>query len=680
MPWASITLAPGLNTELTPTINQSGYTNSNLIRFKSGLAQKLGGWLRYFSVNLNGIPYTSHAWQDITGNKRFAVGTSTQLYDLTNGSLNTLTPQILTTNPTVNFATSSGSPVVTVVDTSINTLTPYDAVFFRTPISVGGIVLSGVYQITQYISSTSYTITTATNATATVAAPGGAVPTFTTTSGSANVSVGLAAHGLTKGDDVVFPIATSLGGVTVFGRYVVQSVTSSSVFVITVTGSATSSVGPTSMNGGNVGFSYYIAIGPQTTSGAYGAGVYGAGVYGLGSTLSGQSGSPLASSDWTLDNWGELLVSCPAGGGVYYWGPNSGFVNSSLITSAPFYNTGVFVSIAQQMIIAYGSTVQAGIGIYQDPMQVKWCDVEDFTTWIGTDQNQAGSYRIPTGSKIVGGLATPHQNLLWTDLDLWSMTYIGADLVFGFNKVGANCGLIAKHAKVQLSDTVYWMSTSNFFMISGTGVTTMPCPVWDTVFQDLDVAHANLCHAGSNSLFSEVWFFYPSLSGGLGVCDKYVKYCVSEGTWDIGSMQRNTWLDASVVGTPMAITNTGVIYSHENGVDADVTQLNYFYETGWFYVDNGRTISFVDRIVPDFKWGEYGGSQNAAIMVTIKTVNFPGDTPVVYGPYTVTQATNFISKRFRARQIMFRFEGADMGSFSRLGLVRIRFQSDGRGQ
>jgi hypothetical protein len=680
MPWANIVLTPGLNVEITPTINHAGYSATQLVRFKSGLAQKMGGWTKYFSSNVSGLPRATHAWQDLAGNHRLAIGTTTGLFDITNSAYSAVSQQTLTTNPAVNFATTLGSAIVTIVDSAVNAITPYDVVYIETPISVGGLILAGPYQVESYVSSTSYTITAATTATSTVASPGGAVPTFTTTNGSANVSVGLVAHGLVAGNDVIFPIATTVGGVTISGRYIVQSVTSADIFVITASNSATSGVGPTSMNGGNAGFVYYIAIGPQASSGTYGAGTYGDGVYGLGTTITGQVGAAPTNTDWCMDNWGELLISNPENGGIYYWGPNSGYLNSSIVPTAPFFNTGAFVSIAQQMIIAYGSTVSAGIGYYQDPLLVRWCDSEDFFTWTGTINNQAGSYRIPTGSKIISGAATSQQNLIWTDQDCWAMTYIGSSLVFGFNKVGSNCGIIAKHAKAQLSGNTYWMGTNNFFVLSGSGVQPVPCPVWDAVFQDLDTANAHLCHAGSNTSFSEVIFLFPSLSGGLGYCDKYAKLNVAEGTWDIGSLQRNTWGDSSVVGFPIATTNSGTIYSHESGYDADGSPLNYSYETGWTYIDGGREISFIDRIYPDFKWGLYGGSQNASILVTIKTVNYPGETPISYGPYTVNQATQFISKRFRARQISFKFEGNDMGSFSRLGLVRVRYSPDGRGQ
>lgn len=677
MPWTSVKLQPGLNTELTPTQNTAGYTATNCGRFKAGLFQKLGGWSKYYVNALDGAPRGSHAWQDLAGGKRLAIGTTSALYDLTSSVITNITPQTLTTNPAVSMTTSAGSHVVTITDAGVTSMTSYDSVYFNTPVSIDGIILYGLYAIDGYLSPGVYTITASQTGSAGVTG-GGAVPTFTTSIGSASVTVGFSNHGLSAGDDIVLPVATTFGGITISGRYVVQSVSSSSAFVIAAAGQATETVGPAPMNSGAAQLVYYIATGPQTSGGGYGSGTYSDGGYGTGVAVPGQAGTGITSTDWTLDNWGEILIACKEDGSLYYWGPASGMSTASVISTGPVFNTGAFVSIAQQMIITYGSTATASIGVYQDPLLVKWCDVENFFEWTQTITTQAGEYRIPTGSKIVGGAATPHRNLIWTDQDLWSMDYIGATLVFGFNKIGSNCGLIAKHARTQLADSTFWMGASNFFVLAGSGVASIPCPVWDEVFQDLDVANASKCFAGSNTAFSEVWFFYPSLSGGLGYCDKYAKLNTQESTWDTGSIQRNTWIDQSVVGSPIATTNNGIIYQHESGRDADTGAMNPYFETGWFYIDEGRELVFMDRIIPDAKWSEFNGASDAELKVTIKAVNYPGDTPRTYGPFSVTQSKQYISQRLRARQIMLRVESDDVGHWWRIGQFRFRFSPDGR--
>jgi hypothetical protein len=64
--------------------------------------------------------------------------------------------------------------------------------------------------------------------------------------------------------------------------------------------------------------------------------------------------------------------------------------------------------------------------------------------------------------------------------------------------------------------------------------------------------------------------------------------------------------------------------------------------------------------------------------MTFNVVNFPGDTPVQYGPYTVTQATEYLTTRFRGGLVSITISGDDLGSFSRLGYVRYRYSAQGR--
>jgi hypothetical protein len=258
------------------------------------------------------------------------------------------------------------------------------------------------------------------------------------------------------------------------------------------------------------------------------------------------------------------------------------------------------------------------------------------------------------------------------------MNYIGAQLVFGFVKAGSNCGLAAKHAWTQLANNVYWMGRSNFFVMGGGGVTVLPCTVWSEVFQDLDTANVSKCFAGSNTLFSEVWFFYPSLQDGLGYPSRYVKFNTSENTWDFGSLQRNCWIDQNILGAPLACTNNGIVYSHETGADADTAPMTSGFTTGYFYLGEGEDYAFVDLIMPDFIWESVGGSQSANIQVTVNAVRWSGDSPVAYGPFTVTQATPSIPVRIRARQFSLTIQSQDSGSFYRLGRIRVRYAPDGR--
>ena len=299
---------------------------------------------------------------------------------------------------------------------------------------------------------------------------------------------------------------------------------------------------------------------------------------------------------------------------------------------------------------------------------------------------------MPSGSKIVGGLSTRQTDLLWTDIDVHGMQYIGGQgstagvsLVYAFNRLGTSCGLIGKHAATSFQGGVYWMGFKNFFRLSGDGVQPLSCTVWDAVFQDIDTANQNKTWCTGVTPFNEIWWFFPSVSGGTGECDKYVKLNVLNGLWDYGpisgstAISRTCGIDQSVLGMPIMGSPTGYIYQHETTYNADGAAISWSYQTGDFVLQEGREFPFVDLIWPDFKFTTFDGSSTSAtISLTLYGKDDPSDTPRTYGPYTVTSGTDYINCRFRNRLMSLKVSGDDLGSWSRLGNVRLRVAPSGR--
>lgn len=902
MPMAMIKLRPGVNAEFTASLNEAGISSSSLIRFRAGLPEKLGGWDKYVQFAVGGIPKAMHAWLDFNDTEYLTVGTTTQLANITGSQIADLTPQTFTSDFAPSFDTTNLSTTVTVDDPNVSNPTDLDAVEFKTPISVGGIILHGVYPIDLVTGTTTYQITAATAATATVN-NGGAVPVFTITEDSTQVSVFLEDHGLEEADTINFPIATAItitgndsftkslvhgngadasttfpddnaagtartwtaagnaqvdeaqfkwGGASILfdgtgdwistpdtadltigtssftwdiqvrpaadgtliyaagqadatltaagsawyagrtagnkfefnfsngsafttltstsdvlagtwthiriqldadtdtlsmrvnnvqedsdtfsgtvpdsaaayrigaagehtsnpwngwldevkldvgtargagtptaeygeeaieiqGTYTAIEITDADNFVISIA-QVPDLDSVIEMNGGDAEILYYIALGPAAAASGYGVGTYGTGGYGIGvPATSVQMGDPIAADDWTLDNWGDTMLSCPQGGGIYTWRPNTGMETAQLIAQGPPFNEGVFVSQQTQMIIAYGSTANQTIGLDRDPLLVKWCNNGNFLQWaIGID-TQAGSRRLSTGSKIVGGLSVPQQELLWTDLGLWAMNYLGslAAGVWGFNQIGFSCGLIGKHAVARLGANVYWMSAANFFRL-GQGVEPIPCTVWDVVFQDLNTEHQHKSWAWANTPFNEVWFFFPRASTSATEPDYYVKLNVLEGTWDHGPLSRTCGIDQSLLGRPIAATPAGLIYQHEVSRNADGAALTASFTTGFFQISDGADNMFVDWAIPDFKYNEYPDTTGATVQITLYSQYYPGQTPQTHGPFSVTAATPYFNPRLRGRLVSMKVESSDLDSFWRLGGIRFRVAPDGR--
>ena len=700
MAHSTLKLIPGVDVIKTPTLNEAALSSTNLVRFMPdrnnlGLVQKLGGWVAYFNSAYSSTIRALKGWADLNAVNHLAVGCTASLNVLTGNNNQNITPQTYTTNTSPNFSTTSGSTTVTVIDSGI-VASIYDYVDYVTPVSVGGIVLSGPYLI-QSAASTTYTITAATAATSTVA-NGGASYTFSTTSASPVVTAVLNNHGYSVGSQFYVGVATTVGGLTLSGLYIVASVVDANTFTFSAQNTASSTAGPVSINSGNIQSQFYIAVGPQPTGAGFGVGGFGTGGFGVGTAPTATPGTAITASDWTLDNFGENLIACPAGGPIYFWSPSGSLQNAQILSGqVPLVNDGIFVAMPQRQVIAWGSSFT----LQPDPLLIRWSDVADSTVWIGTATNQAGSYRIPTGSKIVTCIQGPQQGLIWTDLDLWSMQYIGAPLVYGFNKIGSNCGAISRKCVGQMGNTIYWMSQKQFFMNAGQGPQPLPCPVWDVIFQNLKsgndangIPYTQHIRCAPNSQFNEIMWFYPSANGN-GENDSYVKFNTVLNQWDFGSLGRSAWIDQSVLGPPIGAGTDNYLYQHEIGNDAasgtTTTAMQSSMQTGFFSIAEGDNIMYVDQIWPDMKWGTYSGNQNATVNMTLYWTNYAGDPTVSTGSYAgapsnlvssatfpMTQSTEYISCRIRARLIAVSISSNDVGTFWRLGGIRYRASADGK--
>lgn len=760
IPHAALRLLPGTDQNKTPALNEAAISSCNLIRFVpdrngAALPQKLGGWSRWYPNQMPSAITALWPWADSDAQKHLAVGMVGGLSTIDDGASTSRSPRFYEYSTAVDFSTTADNAEVDIGDVGSN-VKDTDSVLIMTPVSVGGIILFGLYSAIaqsadQYSIDSVNVIGLPLPAVSTVA-NGGAVPVFDTTNGSSSVLVTLADHSLSVGVNFSILVPTTVGGITIgVGNYTVQTVPSDNTFTILVDGVATSTDNEP-MNGGEVKFRYYLGHAEAPISGGYGTGGYGRGGYGAGittgvgrvfdttaasgvgnvatisfaenfaipvgskiiiagvtplgfngnwtvtastagspSTVSFDSGSPLTGPqtvagtvtitqfafvpvlDWTLDNWGGDLIACPRNGAVYVWSPLDGGAEATIVPNAPTNNEGALVAMPQRQIIAYGSTFND----IQDPLLVRWCDINDYSDWIANATNQAGSFRLSNGSKIMSALQASGSILLWTDLSLWSMQYVSLPGVYGFNEIASGCGLIGRKAAAKLGGSTYWMSQSQFFKLSGGGAQPFPCSVWDVIFQDIDPDYYDEIRAAPNSRFGEVSWYYPTIGSG-GIPTKYVKYNTLCDAWDYGTLTRTSWVDQSVFGPPLASDDNRYIMQHEISNDADGEAMSSSFTTGFFALSEGNELTFVDQLWPDMKWALYGDSGSGVIQITFHVAEYAGSGLRRYGPYSVTRETKYITLRFRARLVSIEVSSDDVGSWWRLGLMRYRFSADGR--
>ena len=413
MPHAALRLVGGVNSQETPALNDTpGISQSNLIRFYPDpngvvLVAKLGGWSRFNPLPAPAIVRALWAWEDLNDHAHLAVGMQTiaatgaaQLAVITDGNVDNITPTALTDNISPQAQSFSGNPSIQITDTTVPGITSFNSVYIATQIAIGGVVLFGLYACDPdgFISADAYTVFSRDQlgnllpATSTSSSP--VLATFNTTNMAITVTVNLPNHGLAAG--VSFPVLTptTVGGVTFYGNYVVQKVLDANNFNILANTTATSTTSG-QMNGGLARFIYSFGQGALPGGTGYGVGPYGGGGYGTGTPVTPSVGPAIDAIDWTLDNFGEILIACPDRvfpadstqfQPIYQW--DEGAASATIITNAPPVNDGIFVAMPQRQIIAWGLT-QTGI---QDPLLISWCDIGNFNQWIPLVTNQAARF------------------------------------------------------------------------------------------------------------------------------------------------------------------------------------------------------------------------------------------------------------------------------------------------
>ena len=186
------------------------------------------------------------------------------------------------------------------------------------------------------------------------------------------------------------------------------------------------------------------------------------------------------------------------------------------VETAPQKSAGMIVAMPQAQVILFGTEAIPGSGVV-DPLLIVWSHVGTYDQYRATVSNQAGSFRLSRGSRIVGMIQAPQNTLILTDTDLWQMSYIGPPLVYGFTIMGSGCGLVAPHAVGVLGRSTIWQGQKNFWQFGDTAVQPVPCTVWDYIFTDIDGLNINKCHAAPNSGANELAFYFPSLHTMINV-------------------------------------------------------------------------------------------------------------------------------------------------------------------
>jgi hypothetical protein len=654
MALSKLVFKPGVNRDQTNYASEGGWYDTQLVRFRSGFPEKFGGWT---VTNLNAYTDSARAifsWSTTDGSNLLGIGTNSRVYVGAGTTLHDITPIYATYT---NATTPSSSNCIG------------------------------------------------------------------TTNGSKTVTVTITGHGATTGTYVSFSgiAGPTIGGIPVseMNTTVQVTVLDSNTFTFQATTTATSTT--TGQGGTGITVIIYMPAGfPIATAGyGWGTSTWSRGTWGSGST------SPIFQPARLIfmDKFNNDLVFntqydtvSGTGGEIYYWTYNTAFSNDAVLLKSLAGAVAVPQKVTKILFTPQGFLLALGCTNYDasaaapdylgsfDPLLIRWSNVDpdigpEPENWQPTVTNTAGFLRLQSGSRIVTAINTRQETLVFTNLSLSSLQFLGNAEVFSLQELSHNISIIGANALVGSNNITYWMGRDRFYTYSGR-VDTLPCTIRQYIFTDINYEQSALIFAGVNNKFTEIIWFYPSASSSE--IDRYVVFNYLENIWYFGNLERTAWIDSGVFNNPVGLAD-GWVYQHENGTDdgqplgAAPLPITSYIQSADVDIDDGDKYMLIRRIIPDinFRGSETTNPVTGATIIpeadiTVGVRNFPGaassttnaegvstGATIVTATATVDQYTNQVFIRARGRQMNFRIASDTVGTQWQLGMPRVDARPDG---
>ena len=589
---------PGVNRESTTYANEGGFYASDKVRFRSGFAEKIGGWINQSTYTFKGVCRALFNWISFLNENMLAVGTNAKMYVEYLGIYHDITPLSTTlTLPNNPFTTVVSTYLVTVTTSSPHNITVGTYVTFAGVSSSGvvnGVTLNGNFEVITTPTSTTFTVLGATTA---------------TSSGSGGGAAVTAAVEITAGNAIYTAGLGWGGGPWGFGGWGIGSTVSTQIRLWSMdndqenllfnprTGAIYYWVKDTTSFNRAVTLNAYADTQVKTTTYA---------LFSLGDTVitvidpngidtgAVVSGTGIPAGTYVTTAYVAGSYTVPISAATTSVSDTNDYTFSFAGKHVPNNTYQVLTSSVGNFTIAFGSNPYSPINFTEnfDALLIRWSDADNPFEWVPATTNQSGEQRLSYGSYIITAVDTRQEILVFTDAAIFSMQYLGPPYVWGINLLMDNLSIISPNAAITVNNVTYWMGVDKFYQYSGR-VETLPCSLRQFVFTNINTDQFGQVVCGTNEGYNEVWWFYAS-SDSL-VNDTYVIYNHLERIWYYGTMNRYAWLDSSLRQYPMAsfsvqtsylsaainssVTTIPLInaasYANEGVVEIDIGGVNY---------------------------------------------------------------------------------------------------------
>ena len=629
MPFQKLQFKPGVNRDQTNYTNEGGWYECDKIRFRSGMPEKIGGWLKATPEYMLGVCRQMFGWVTSYSDNLLACGTNKKAYIEVGGYFYDITPlraitPTLTTPVTDNCITTvNGSSTVTIIavgsDADVG-----NYVDISGATAVGGIAaatLNATHEVATVINVNAFTIVVGTNA----------------TSGATGGGTGI---------DLDFEIDTGYASAT-------------------------------------IGYGW----GTSTWSGSFGWGLSSP----TGIDLPQQDWWFDQFSNDLIMNirngpiyiWERGTISDPATALA-----TRAILLEDISGAADVPNKAMQILVSQndKHLLAFGCQPYAGSSTDFDPLLIRWASQDDPGMWTPLVTNSAGFLRVGRGSYIVRAIPTRQEILVFTESTINSLQFTGTTDVFSLQEIGDNLSIIGPRAVTVVNNMTFWMGHDKFYVYSGR-VETLPCTLRNHVFNNINFDQADQVICGTNEGWNEVWWMYPTADSNYN--NAYVIYNHLERIWYYGTIERTAWLDSPLRDLPQAVYADNVnelsyLYNHESGTNDDTLPMDAYIQSSDFDLMEGDQFMLTRRIIPDINFAGSTAANPEANFI-VRPRNFPGgayqsnasNTQRVIQT-TVDQYTNEVFLRARARQLALKVQSDGLDTQWQLGSPRLDMRPDGK--
>ena len=696
-----IQLRPGVNREGTNYSNEGGYYACDKIRFRSGYPEKIGGWLRLSANTFYGTCRTLWDWITLNAYNLVAVGTNQKYYVETGGAYNDITPWAagytagavaLGATP---LSTTNGSRLVTVT-ASGHGGTAGTFVTITSTAAVGGLTISGEYQMVTVPDGNTFTIAASSAATSTATGGGTVTIRVLLAAGLATyvTGAGWGAGGWSRGgwgSAATIGVGQQLRLWTQdnYGDNLLLAPRGGDIYYwVRDTGFTTRAI---TLESASTTAGYSGTFVPNQTYQIVSSDVQ------RFTIAIGANPYDPTDANTTFD---PMLVRWSDQENPFDWVPSATnqageqrlATGSYLVTSIITRQEILIWSDAALYSMQYlGPPYVWGFQLLMDNISIispnAAITVNNVTYWMGVDKFYTYTGRVET-------LPCALRQYIFNDLNFSQQQQIVCGSNEGYNEVwwhypSADSDVNDRYVIYNHLERIWYYGTLNRTAWLDSPLQTTPMGVYSV--QNTFLLTALTASTAANQTIVVVdGTSYPN-SGTLTIDSEDITYTSKTGNTFTGCTRgaNNTTVASHQAYTPVNSGVTNSIIFHETGLDNGdddvLVPIESYIESSDFDIADGNQLSFVWRMIPDINFTS-SSAPTPQVTMTLKPRNFPGAN---YGTSAsgaidlsskipVEQYTNQIYTRLRGRQMAFRIDSTMLGVAWQLGTPRIDIRTDGR--